>query len=223
MNTGKIVRRFYSDNFTIIPNTIAKSENLSLDERGLLVYILSLPSDWVIYKKNLYNSLQDKQGTIDRAFKSLQAKGYIHSYKVHGESGKFIGWDHIVYDEPKQEKPKVGFTEVGETAPILRTDLIQKTNKDKVFSAPTENEVISFFLEKGDNEKNAKVAFEYYSVANWKDSRGKPVKNWKQKMLAVWINKSNFNKQKTTDYELRKNHYSSIMQWAATIDGTEGN
>lgn len=225
MNTGRIIKKTYSENFTIIPNSIAQDNTLMLEEKALLVYILSLPSDWVIYKQNLYKSLPDKVGKIDRAFKGLQQKGYINSFKVHGEDGKFIGWNHIVYDQPEPitEKPKVGFTEVGENTPIQRTNYLQNTNKDKGFTAPTLQEVIDFFLEKGDKEENAKTAYEYYSVASWKDARGKPVKNWKQKMIAVWINKSNFNKQKTTDYEHRKNHYQSIMQWASAIDRAEGN
>jgi hypothetical protein len=227
MNTGKIIKSKSTERFTTLPNDLIKSIELSLDEKGLLSYLLSLPSDWIIYKKNLYNSLPDKHGTIDKAFKGLQTKGYIHSYKVNGEDGKFVGWNHIVYDEkqnqPTLQKPKVGFTEVGESAPILNTNIILKTNKDKVFTPPTINEVVDFFLERGDTEQNAKTAFDYYSLANWKDSRGKAVKNWKQKMLAVWINKNNFNNKTTkqSDYELRKNHYTSVMQWAATIDRTE--
>lgn len=141
MNTGQIIKSKTTERFTVVPNEIIKSVKLSMDEKGLLSYLLSLPSDWVLYKKNLYDSLPDSKGAIDRVFKSLQDKGFICSVKVVNEKGQFEGWNHVVYDEsclekPKSvkvdvglyEKPKQGFAELGESAPILNTDLILNTN-----------------------------------------------------------------------------------------------
>lgn len=69
------------------------------------------------------------------------------------------------------------------------TDAFLKPKKavKKGFIAPSVQEVIEFFKSKGYNEIGAKKAFEYYSVADWTDRDGKPVKNWKQKMLANWL------------------------------------
>lgn len=60
-----------------------------------------------------------------------------------------------------------------------------------VFIAPTLLEVIEYFKEKGYTELSAKKAFEYYSVAYWKDSKGNQVKSWKQKMQGVWFKPEN--------------------------------
>jgi hypothetical protein len=48
-----------------------------------------------------------------------------------------------------------------------------------------------YFLENGFPEKAATKAFNYYSVADWKDSKGNKVKNWKQKMQSVWFKDEN--------------------------------
>jgi len=204
MNTGQIIKSRTTERFTTLPNEVIKSKDLSLEDKGLLSYLLSLPSDWVIYKQNLYNSLPDKKGSIDRSFKSLQKKGYILSVKVHDQkTGRFIGWNHVVYDIPAEvekiqqsENPTSENTEFGESAPILKTNVLLKTNliqKTNSIQKPTLSEVEDYFLEKGSTVEAAKQAFEYYDVADWQDSKGKPVKNWKQKMLAVWINNRNFN------------------------------
>jgi hypothetical protein len=204
MNTGQIIKSRTTERFTTLPNEVIKSKDLSLEDKGLLSYLLSLPSDWVIYKQNLYNSLPDKKGSIDRSFKSLQKKGYILSVKVHDQkTGRFIGWNHVVYDIPAEvekiqqsENPTSENTEFGENAPILKTNVLLKTNliqKTNSVQKPTLSEVEDYFLEKGSTVEAAKQAFEYYDVADWQDSKGKPVKNWKQKMLAVWINNRNFN------------------------------
>lgn len=63
----------------------------------------------------------------------------------------------------------------------------RKESIKKDFSPPTTQEVIDFFKSKGYNEIGAKKAYDYYSLGDWKDSKGKPVVNWKQKMVANWF------------------------------------
>jgi hypothetical protein len=135
MNTGQIIKSKTNSDFTLIPNHIAKSENLTLEQKGLLLHLLSLPANWVIYKENLYKQIANQKGTIDRIFKELQELGYILSVKKIDDKGKFEGWNHIVYDKPTetktdrvQQKPSSGFTEVGQSAPILSTNSVLSTN-----------------------------------------------------------------------------------------------
>ena len=59
------------------------------------------------------------------------------------------------------------------------------------FTAPTLLEVQTYFTENGYTNELGKKAFDYYSVANWKDSKGNQVKNWKQKMRGVWFKDEN--------------------------------
>jgi hypothetical protein len=75
---------------------------------------------------------------------------------------------------------------------IVNSKEVNSKEKDKEkFSPPTILEVIDYFKEKGYTEITAKKAFDYYDVANWKDSKGNEVKNWKQKMIAVWMKPEN--------------------------------
>ena len=202
MNTGQIIKSKNAQCYVTLTNEIARSKFISLKAKGLLVYILSLPHDWVLYKSNLHNEIPDKKGTIDAAFKELQDKKFILSVRVVDKKGRFVGWNHVVYDQPAEvdknrlsENPTSDFTDFGKSAPIQKKEYI--TNKDiiqiKRIQKPTLSEVEDYFLEKGSTIEKAKQAFEYYEVANWHDSKGKQVKNWKQKMLSVWINNSNFN------------------------------
>lgn len=65
------------------------------------------------------------------------------------------------------------------------------------FTAPTLLEVETYFIENGFSKFLAKRAFDYYAVANWKDSKGNQVKNWKQKMRGVWFKDENKEQEKT--------------------------
>lgn len=61
----------------------------------------------------------------------------------------------------------------------------------KIFIPPTLQEVLDYFKEKGYNEESGKRAFDYYQAGSWKDGKGDQVKNWKQKMIAVWFKEEN--------------------------------
>ena len=53
------------------------------------------------------------------------------------------------------------------------------------FVKPSLEEIKKYCKERNNNV-DAQKFFDYYEVAGWKDSSGKPVKNWKQKMIANW-------------------------------------
>lgn len=56
---------------------------------------------------------------------------------------------------------------------------------------PTIDLVKEYFKTNGYNEELAIKAFNYYDSAEWKDSNGKKVLNWKQKMQSVWFKDEN--------------------------------
>jgi len=63
----------------------------------------------------------------------------------------------------------------------------KEKNTKNVFTPPTSLEVENYFFENGYKREAGTKAYNYYSVANWQDSKGNKVKNWKQKMQAVWF------------------------------------
>lgn len=60
--------------------------------------------------------------------------------------------------------------------------------KRKRFIAPTREEVEAYAKEKGRDDLAA-AFYEYFETGGWKDSKGEPVRNWKQKFL-TWANHS---------------------------------
>lgn len=67
----------------------------------------------------------------------------------------------------------------------------KESKANKRFIPPTLGEVKKYFSEKGYREDSAVKFFDYYDTGSWKDSKGNPVKNWKQKALAVWFKEEN--------------------------------
>jgi len=60
----------------------------------------------------------------------------------------------------------------------------------KVFTPPTELEVINYFTKNGYTEESARKFYGYYNP-EWKDSNEKLVKNWPQKARGVWFKEAN--------------------------------
>lgn len=124
---------------------------------------------------------------------------------------EYVFLDYIYQSKKKSFTIKdfynaIGFTEeeIGYTFRSLKRFFeweqhIIKTNNDwnrhfekkKRFTPPTEQEVVDYFKEKGYKEIAGKKAFEYYNEADWEDSKGSKIKNWKQKMIGVWFKEEN--------------------------------
>jgi hypothetical protein len=62
---------------------------------------------------------------------------------------------------------------------------------EKKLSKPTVEEVKIYFKENGYTEESGAKAWNYYNVADWKDSKGNKVLSWKQKMQSVWFKDEN--------------------------------
>jgi hypothetical protein len=82
------------------------------------------------------------------------------------------GYQGPAIQEKEKEKEKVKGKEKGELTPTLQS-------------------VIDYFVLHGYTKESASKAFHYYDCAGWKDSKGNKVRNWKQKMQAVWFKDEN--------------------------------
>lgn len=62
---------------------------------------------------------------------------------------------------------------------INKNDIPIRNNR---FKKPTLEEVEAYCRER-QNNVNAKAFYDYYEAGQWKDAKGKPVRNWKQKVI----------------------------------------
>jgi len=200
MNTGMIVKSRSAEKFTAIDNEIIRNVELTLEERGLLIYLLSMRHDWVVYKTNLHERLGCTKGQLDRVFKGLQTKKYILSVKVINELGRFTGWNHVVYDSPAnrdENLPSSTNAEVGQSAPISNTNTINsKLNIKKTkFIRPTASELEEYAKEINFFTFDSSSFLDYYDSKGWvvgsttmKDWKA-TLRNWQRRY--VKFNKDN--------------------------------
>jgi hypothetical protein len=164
----------------------------SLAAQGLFTNLCSLY--WSKEGELSLEKCKRKYNCPDELWKELEKEGAIK-----------ITADRIVInflDEQFKERGKQSETNSKNvkkrwdgTATVSKMEIVQPeeypTKKEKNFQAPTIDHVKEFFKENGYTEASGEKAFRYYAEANWHDSQGKKIKNWKQKMRGVWFKEEN--------------------------------
>jgi hypothetical protein len=91
LNTTKIIRthRFSKSKLTFISNSLLQNPKVSLEVKGLVSFILSLPEDWIIYKGQVQRALEMGDTKFDRIWKEAIDAGFIKVNKSR-DKGKFI-------------------------------------------------------------------------------------------------------------------------------------
>lgn len=117
-----IKKKEHKNNYTCVSNEILQRKDLSMQAKGLLVYLLSLPEDWEIHKSEVWKHFSNGRDAVYRAFEELERKGYIQGKKYRDKKGR-IQYQYTVYEEPitpeyypernyRNGKPETVFQEV---------------------------------------------------------------------------------------------------------------
>ena len=89
-----------SENYVTLPNVTIQDAELSWEARGLLAFMLSLPSDWAIHKSWLEEqSAMCGKDKLNRILDELIESGYLVKQQKRSGAGKFAENDWLVYSE----------------------------------------------------------------------------------------------------------------------------
>jgi len=86
--------------FTIVTNDIFRLPSLSMQEKGLLIYLLTLPDNWVLSKAELTRHFSNGRDSVYNTFNRLIKAGFITEEKLRAENGKFGGVNYILHEVP---------------------------------------------------------------------------------------------------------------------------
>jgi len=108
-----------------------------------------------------------------------------------------INWDTYQTQDSKEDSKKDNQRTIKGQSKDTNNKVNKVNNKEKkikkkpTFTPPIQSDVENYFFENGYTKSSGAKAWNYYDVADWKDSRGNQVKNWKQKMRGVWFKDEN--------------------------------
>ena len=153
-NIGQIVRskKTGKSRYTPINNEILQSSQLTCEEKTILIYLLSLPEDWVVYKTVIWQKMNIGRNRFNAHWKGLVDKGYIVSVRVIDTATNLVrGWNHIVYEEPvltesriddSSDLPNLGLSE---NHSINKEHIPQSNNNTKETTVEISDEYIESF------------------------------------------------------------------------------
>lgn len=178
-------------NYTHMANYHFRDRELTWKAKGILSTMLSLPDDWDYSLAGLATLANDGLSATRAAIKELENHGYLERKPIR-KDGKIADWEYLIYEKPQVEKLVVENQQVENLQVENHTQLstkqssTKKSNTKEVntkrFTPPTLEEVEKYCKERKNNV-DAKKFFDYFSASDWVDSKGNPVKNWKQKII----------------------------------------
>ena len=215
-----VLRKQKKGNFTVIDNTVFKDYSLSLKAKGMLCQMLSLPDNWAFTIKGLVKQCKDGKDSVMSALNELEEAGYFRRVQAKSE-GKFAGFDYIVSetkiaDSPYAENPNTGKpnteipnaenpnilntnptntdlsnTDVSSTHTERRTRKPKNANLNNTPSLRPSIEDIEGYIREKDLDVDGRKFFDFFDASEWIDSKGNPVRNWKQKLITWSSNNDN--------------------------------
>ncbi len=93
-----------------LSRSAAQDGRLTLETRGLLALMLSLPTDWDYTVTGLAVKANCGREKLRRMVRELETVGYLVREQVHGEGGQFSGNVYVLQDAP----PLDGFSGNGD-------------------------------------------------------------------------------------------------------------
>lgn len=199
-------------NFTIIPNEILQSKDLSLQAKGLIAQCLSFPDNWNYSINGLVAVVKEGKTAVMNTIKELEHHGYVKRNRIHDENGKFAGIEYVITDYPNFDKPhteNLNMVKTQVNQPYAGKPNMVKPNTDKPISEnqPQNNtiykkenninnnivldiNIINDYIDKNNLKfVNAREFYNYYSQRGWKTNADEPITNW-QALLVNWNNRN---------------------------------
>ena len=93
-----------TEKFSTVPNALIQNFIVSLEARGLLVYLLSLPTDWKLNIKDLSKKNNLGENMIRKLVNELIECKYIIRVQDRVKNGTFKSFDYFIYDTPQTQQ-----------------------------------------------------------------------------------------------------------------------
>ena len=158
----EVIRVIKNKNYTTISNGVFKNKGISLKAKGLMGYLLSLPTDWNLSINGIVSVSKEGRTAIRNVFTELINAGYIERKQIRNK-GKFVGYDYFVFEQPKLDKPTTVKCKSDNNLQISKEVIKERINKNTLSkSEKFKSEVFSYDYPKSMLES----FYDYWSEPN---------------------------------------------------------
>ncbi|MCR5708751.1 MAG: DUF6017 domain-containing protein [Ruminococcus sp.] len=93
------LRKEFTQDFTIIYNTILRDKRVGSSPRGVYCTMVSMSDGWNFTIRGLAAVMGEGVTKIANALKKLEETKYLKRERVY-EKGRIVDWEYFIYDEP---------------------------------------------------------------------------------------------------------------------------
>jgi len=197
-----LAMRADDDGFVNSPRKIMKFVGATNDDMNILIarkFVISFENGVVVIKHWRIHNYIRKDTYKETTYKEEKA---LLSYD---ENNAYTMTRQLPVDGTSTERRRN--EDDPSTQVSIGKDSIGKNKDSMRFTPPTLEEIKAYVAERG-NLIDPKKFFDYYTAADWKDSKGQKVKNWKQKAI-TWERQRT--EKRTPDFT---NPYKNMAQIA---------
>jgi hypothetical protein len=94
------VKKDRNNPYTMVHNGFIRDPNLSWKAKGIMLYLLSRPDDWVFHEQEVIRHACDGRDSFRAGVRELQKHLYIRKHQVK-EEGKFARTEYEVFERPE--------------------------------------------------------------------------------------------------------------------------
>ncbi len=166
--------------YVMISKKMLRDPELSLKDKGMLCYLLSLPDDWVTHASQIALAVDIGREQVQKIFKKLIQLGYMTRTFQRGFGARFESISYQVYEEklenPQQIKEKIPETGFPRTVfpctvnqALLSNDCLENTDvkgyntplplKGEVANAPSDCDLIPPEIPKKEKKSKQPLVF----------------------------------------------------------------
>lgn len=102
-----VKRDAHKNNYTCVSNRMLRDERLSLEAKGFMAVVLSLPDDWEFSVRGMVALCGASKSAVYRVLLELENLGYAKRTREKGDNGQFLEYNHAFFEtpEPLSENP----------------------------------------------------------------------------------------------------------------------
>ena len=122
------------DHYSLIPNDLARDPAISLQAKGLYLYLRSHREGWSMSTERIGEALGITRKTVSKYVQELEQAGYLLREQSRPDSGEFGAMEYLILSAPLGKKtdngilPPTVFTGSGKFTPHKKTNSSKKTN-----------------------------------------------------------------------------------------------
>lgn len=166
-----ITRDAHQKNYTCVSNQVLRDERLSLEAKGFMAVVLSLPDEWEFSVRGMASLCGVTKTVVYRIMAELESSGHIKRTREKGDDGRFLEFKYTFFEtpEPLSEKPYI--EEPFLENPYMEEPLPENPYMEKPLSgiqpqsntniSSIENIINTFFINRSDQSDEKE---EFYEV-----------------------------------------------------------